>query len=140
AHAAALDGRLLVGRRQHRRDTASRPERADVVRRAVAVRAVDAVAGDRAVDQPRIRFRQRRVVEPQPRQGPGSEVRDEDVGAGDELACDRMAFVRLEAQHDRALAAVVELEGGMEGNLDSYRRGEDATKRVAVLWPDLADT
>ena len=58
AHPASLVGQVHTFRRQRRGDARSRPERADVVRGAIALVALDAVPADGCVHEPRIPRRQ----------------------------------------------------------------------------------
>ncbi len=60
----------------------------EVVPGPVRGRSVGAVAADREVDEIGIQRAQRVVIEPEPRQGAGSEVLDEDVGIGEQPAQD----------------------------------------------------
>ena len=77
-----------------------------VVGRVVLVWPVVAEAGERAVDQARVRGRERLVVAAQPLHDPGPEALHDDVGAGRELLEDGLAFRRLHVERERALVAV----------------------------------
>ena len=96
-----------------------------------------AVAGDVAVDEPRVLGRERRVVEPEPRERVAPVVGDEDVRAEHERAR-RLARGGLgEVERDRALAAVVEVEARAGRQLDPRERAVELPHRVAARRLDL---
>ena len=74
------------------------------------VRAVLAEPRDPRDHEPRVAGVQHVGAEPEPLQPPGPEVLDEHGGVGDEAEQDVAVGVVLEVEHDRALAAVGQLE------------------------------
>ncbi len=136
-HGAALVGRVAARRRQRRGDAGARPEGADVVGRPVAVGAALAVAGDARVDEARVAGAQPRVVETERLEDLRPHVGHEHVRAVDELARDAPAVLGAEVERDAPLAAVVELEGRVGGQLGA-RHGEiEAAERIPVGRLDL---
>ena len=132
-------------RRLHRRAAAvaGQPEQADqaevvhVVPAAVAVRAVLAVAGDRAVDQPRVDLPQAVVADAQAVQDARPERLEEDVGVAGEAQQHVAALVGLEIDPDRALAPVERQEerrvGALLGALVVRRRPAHVVAHAGVL-------
>jgi hypothetical protein len=110
AEAAADSVRLDAGRKHDVLGAAARPERAHVVRRAVAIRAAQAVAGDGGIHQTGTARLERRPVEPQLRQRVGPQVGDEHVRARDQPLRQRARLGVARVEHDALLAAVVEIE------------------------------
>ena len=107
--------RLAVGRAGDVHDAAHALHQ-QVVAGAVRVGPVLAEAGDRAIDQPRIVRREALVVEAVLRQAAELEILDQHVGARRELLDDALAFLGLEIDRDRALAAIAgEIVGGAAG-------------------------
>ena len=90
---------LQAGARGHQR----------IVAGPIGVLVVAPVGGDRAVDQPRVRLGQGRVVDPQPLRGPRGEALDQHVGLRGqrEEAC--LVGLVLEVEHRAALAALPHL-------------------------------
>ncbi len=86
--------------------------RHQIVAGARGVRAVLAEAGNRTINQPRKVLGHAFVVEAEFGQAADLEVLDQNVGLGRQLADDAAAFVALEIQFDRALAAVGSMEIG----------------------------
>ena len=138
AHAAALERRLAAGCRQQAGDATARPERGDVVRGAVAVVAGHAEAGDDRVHEPRVVRAQRLEVEPEPLERVEADVREEDVGAVDQLEREVEAARLREVDDDAALRAVVHLERRVERHVAAEHLGE-ATGRVTRRRLDLDD-
>ena len=103
-----------LARRLHRRSAllagqAEQPDQAEVVHvvaRAVAVRPVLPVAGDRAVDEPRVLLAQPLVADPQPLHHAGAEALQQHVGLAHEPQQDLAPRVGLQIDADRALVAV----------------------------------
>ena len=77
-----------------------------VVARLRRARAILAVPRERRVDQPRMRGRQRAVVEPQAREHAGPEVLDEDIGARDERVEHAASLGALEVERHALLVPV----------------------------------
>ena len=78
----------------------------DVVTRLRGARAGLAVAGDRAIDQPRIDLAQRLGAETEPRHHAGPELLDQDVGALDQRHQPGAVALVLEIEHQALLAAI----------------------------------
>ena len=138
AHRAALERRLAAGRRERRGDARARPERADVVRRPIGVGAALAVAGDAA------RRRGAGCAPPGARQSSSrrasaaTRMLVTKTSARSTSSCAmRLASAVREVQHDAPLAAVVELEGRVRGQLGPGGRDVQAAERIAVRRLDL---
>ena len=102
--AGRLHGRAVLVAGQ-----AEQPDQAEVVHvvaRAVAERAVLAVAADRAVDDPRVLLLHPLVADAEPVEHARPERLEHDVVLLDELQQDRLALGLLEVDADRPLAAV----------------------------------
>src|SRR5215211_5576618 len=67
-------------------------------------------AGDLAVDDARVRVDHTRVVEAEPFERPGAEVRDDDVCAVAQIACGGAVGGAAQVEHERALVAVRRVE------------------------------
>ena len=78
----------------------------EVVARGAGHRPALAVTGDRAVHQPRVVCRQRRIVQPVARELADLVVLEQHIGLGRELAHHRRALGGGDVDRDRALAAV----------------------------------
>ena len=96
------------------RDARARPERPHVEGGAVRLAGAQAVAGDRRVDQARVAGAQRLVIQAGQGEAAGAQVGDEDVRPVGQPAHDRRACVAAPVDGQRALAAVVQIEGGGE--------------------------
>src|SRR6267142_2480706 len=107
--------------------------RDQVIAAARGVRARLPVAGDRAVDQPRVERRQRLVVHAEARGDAGPVVLDEDVGGRHQLLQDGDALGALEVEYEAALVAV----DGQEGRRDTGRGLE--IHRAGRLAPGRLD-
>ena len=110
AHTAALERRLTTGWCEHVGEAAARPERGDVEAGLVDVVALESVGGHRAVDQTGVAGGHRLGVEAHPLECARPHVRHEHVGLVDQAQRELTALVGTDVEHDRALAAVVELE------------------------------
>src|SRR3954470_2675387 len=105
--------------------------RHQVVARARRVRAGLAESRHRAIDQPRVHFLERLVIEAEFLQAADLEILDQDVRLRRELAHDALAVLALEIEFDRTLAAVGRMEisgaevaavlGGNEGGPPAAR-------------------
>src|SRR5688500_3952326 len=94
---------LLLARDAHE---AAQSLHDDVERRPVGVRAVLSPAGDRAVDEPRVRTHEVLRVEAEVAHRAGPKVLDDDVGTRAELAEQRLAVLALQVEREAALPAV----------------------------------
>ena len=88
------------------RQQAGRADVVDVVPGFSRARPGLAVAGDRAIDQPRVDLAQRVVAEAQPRHHAGAELLDQHIGALDQWHQPVAVGAVLEVQHQAFLAAV----------------------------------
>src|SRR5690606_32490039 len=86
----------------------------DVVPDLVAVRAVLAVARDRAVDEARVARREGRVVDPEALRDAGPEALEHDVCAVDQAKKDLTPRLALEIQRHAALVASEERDADAE--------------------------
>src|SRR5256712_3926162 len=98
-----------------------------VIDRTVGCRAARADPGHRAVHEARVRLAERRVPDPHPLRGPGSEVLDDDVGPLHEREVGPAREVVAQVERDALLAAVV---GGKLGSLPALALAP-AAERVA---------
>src|SRR6185312_13457418 len=117
--------------------------RHQVVAGALGVGPVLAEAGDRAIDQPRAFVLEALIVEAEFGEPADLEVLDQDVGFGGELAHEAAAFLALEVELDRTLAAVGGMEIGRADRLaiDAFdeRRTPAARVVAGALALDLDD-
>jgi hypothetical protein len=91
------------------------------------------VAGNRRIDQPRIRGGQRGVIEAQPLHHTRAEVLDQHVGPAGHLCERRATRGGLQIEHDAALAAV----DGVERAAVASARASHRARRVTGRWLDF---
>src|SRR2546430_2114976 len=97
-------------------------------RRRILLRPGRPVAGETRVDEPRVPGTERLVVHAEGGELPTSQVGDEDVGTRGERLGDGLPLGMTQIADDSALAAVVELESGVDVRLvrDEAGGGEPA--------------
>ncbi len=135
--AAAGIQRDAVAVGQLHRQARARPEGADVVGRAVPVRAAQPVPAHAAVHEAGVARHRLGGLEAEPVECVGSQVGQEDVGRREQRVEAGPRFGRAQVQHDAALAPVVLGEGGIREVLPDPERTERVAHRVAARWLHL---
>ena len=115
------------------------PERSDVVGGAVPLGAAQPVAADAAVHEMRMALDGRRGLQPEPVEGVGAEVADEDVGRGEQVLEVLPSLGSAQVEHDAAFAPVVEREGRVRHVAVDAQRPEHLAHGVARRGLDLDD-
>ena len=123
-HEGDARGVVALGRPGRRRDAtgldhgvsdaATPEERGDVVARPLGIRPDQSIAREGGVDEPGLQGEQRRHVQAEAELAPGQEVGEEHVAPLHEPADEVGALGTVDGDGDRALAAVVDEEGGVE--------------------------
>src|SRR5204863_5104612 len=133
AHARALRGRRPLGLAERAHDPRPGPEGGIVEGRALALRALGAVAGEAGVDEAWMHAPERRVVHAERGELLAPEVGQEHVAPPHQRVRHLAPLGAPEIEGHAALATVVELEGGVHVGLVRHQpRGREAAQGVPL--------